>query len=146
MKVSFAEPPPLTFGEGENSFALILRRCTADHRMMALDAIQRNSYQSLQDVVKDIVTDWQNVLDENGRPIPFMKPDEKRGGVNHLDEFLAAVPLKLHTEIIAGLMAFMGFDPELCRAITDIIPDGGEINLDPTSPPDSDTQKNASGG
>ena len=146
MKVDLiTAPPPLRFGEGENRFALFLKKITGTERAKILDACMDRRFAAIEAAILPIVIAWDNVTDASGVPLQFESINDHREKVSHLDEFLGALPVKLHMECIVGILAFIGVPRKdldgMAQAFADL--GGTEIDANPTKPPAESTAASA---
>lgn len=125
-----SNPPPLSFGEGEDQFKLHLRRFTSDDRLAIVDAASRGLVH-VQNAANKLVITWENVVDPSGNPIPFARMNERGEQVSNLPAFLGSLPLEMHVRVLAGLLAFVGIPTADVEAIVGPL----AVREKPTSPP-----------
>lgn len=149
-------PPaaPLAFGAGDDGFRLRIKRLSALDRTALIDAACTDSFTAIQAAVEEVVEDWEGVVDERGRPVPFwghepildaegapivdehQEPKTRR--VKQLGKFLGGQPLAVQVDVMAGVLAYAGLPSLIVENLREVI--GRKLRIavrpDPTPPPE----------
>lgn len=101
------EPAPIRIGEGEAAFSLKLKRFTATERAAIWDAVASRRYAEVQAETARLIVGWEDVLDENGRPIPF-NGTSADGKTTTLEAFLGRITPAMQGRVMCAILAFIG--------------------------------------
>ena len=137
-------PPPLCFGTGADAFKILLGHVSGADRMDLLDAALSASYATLFRQVERLVMNWQDVIDENGNPIPIEFNDVEGRPVKQFGKVMGKIPMRMQLQVVAGVLSFVGFPAEQLKLMAENW-GMGDITIDPTQTPDGTTPKSASG-
>lgn len=156
LKINMSEMlvhPVLRFQEGTDSeFALAIRPLKASDRMSLIDAAINGGFNAVLKCVGGLVERWEGVVDAQGQPLPFQKPDaDSPDPASSFDRVFGFAPFPIMVEVVVKVLTFAGLRREaenmahvLSRASGDA--GSGDGDARPTEPPSSGPATNASSG